>query len=126
MKKNRKQVMAKEIVIDFLICFGFALVSWVGFFPLSDYTIGTILSLACVPGALFCILFVAKFIQFLIDAAGRVNERDKQRTELLEKISEPATSTSAADEIAKYKSLLDSGAITSEEFEAKKKQLLDL
>lgn len=129
MKKNRKQVTAKEIVIDFLICSGFALVSLVSFIFLHDYTIGTILSLACIPGGLFGIIFVAKFIQFLIDAAGRVNERDerdKQRTELLEKMSEPTTSVSAADEIAKYKSLLDSGAITSEEFEAKKKQLLGL
>lgn len=126
MKKNRKQVTAKEIVIDFLICSGFALVSVVGFMFLHEYTIGTILSFACIPGALFGILFVAKFIQFLIDAAGRVSERDKQRTELLEKISEPTTSVSAADEIAKFKSLLDSGAITSEEFEAKKKQLLGL
>ena len=34
--------------------------------------------------------------------------------------------TSAADEIRKYKSLLDDGIITQEEFEAKKKQLLNL
>lgn len=33
---------------------------------------------------------------------------------------------STADEIAKYKQLLDAGAITQEEFEAKKKQLLNL
>ena len=33
---------------------------------------------------------------------------------------------SAADEIKKYKELLDMGAITQEEFEAKKKQLLGL
>ena len=33
---------------------------------------------------------------------------------------------SAADEIRKYKSLLDDGIITQEEFEAKKKQLLNL
>lgn len=35
-------------------------------------------------------------------------------------------SVSAADEIAKYKKLLDDGAITKEEFELKKKQLLNL
>lgn len=34
--------------------------------------------------------------------------------------------TSRADEIMKYKKLLDSGVITQEEFEVKKKQLLDL
>lgn len=36
------------------------------------------------------------------------------------------TTTSNADEILKYKQLLDCGAITKEEFEAKKKQLLGL
>lgn len=38
----------------------------------------------------------------------------------------PATSTSAADELKKFKELLDSGVITQEEFDAKKKQLLGL
>ena len=37
-----------------------------------------------------------------------------------------APQLSAADEIAKFKGLLDSGAITQEEFDAKKKQLLGL
>lgn len=36
------------------------------------------------------------------------------------------SSTSAADEIRKYKELLDEGIITAEEFEQKKKQLLGL
>lgn len=36
------------------------------------------------------------------------------------------TSESSADEIAKYKTLLDSGAITEEEYNEKKKQLLGL
>lgn len=36
------------------------------------------------------------------------------------------SSTSAADEIKKYKNLLDEGIITQEEFDAKKKQLLNL
>ena len=37
-----------------------------------------------------------------------------------------ATAYSPADEIKKYKELLDMGVISQEEFEAKKKQLLDL
>lgn len=37
-----------------------------------------------------------------------------------------STQISSADEILKYKNLLDSGIITQEEFEAKKKQLLGL
>lgn len=36
------------------------------------------------------------------------------------------TATSAADEIAKYKSLLDSGAITQEEYDKKKSELLNI
>ena len=36
------------------------------------------------------------------------------------------TVTSSADEIVKLKKLADDGIITQEEFEAKKKQLLDL
>lgn len=38
----------------------------------------------------------------------------------------PPLSTSPADEILKYKNLLDMGAITQSEFEEKKKQLLGL
>ena len=38
----------------------------------------------------------------------------------------PAPAASAADEIKKFKELLDLGAITQEEFDAKKKQLLGL
>ena len=41
----------------------------------------------------------------------------------------PATApvqVSAADEIKTYKELLDAGALTQEEFDAKKKQLLEL
>jgi len=34
--------------------------------------------------------------------------------------------TSTTDELMKYKELLDSGVITQEEFDAKKKQLLNL
>ena len=35
-------------------------------------------------------------------------------------------SKSSADKLKKYKNLLDSGSISQEEFEAKKKQLLNL
>ena len=36
------------------------------------------------------------------------------------------TTTSNADELKKYKELLDEGIISQEEFDAKKKQLLNL
>ena len=42
------------------------------------------------------------------------------------KPQQAAASVDTADEIAKYKKLADDGTITQEEFEAKKKQLLDL
>lgn len=41
-------------------------------------------------------------------------------------ITAPASIVGGADEIKKYKELLDGGVITQEEFEAKKKQLLGL
>lgn len=41
-------------------------------------------------------------------------------------ISTAANNNSAADEIAKYKSLLDSGAITQDEYDKKKKELLGI
>lgn len=125
MKKARK-ITAKEIVIDFLICSGLTSIGLVGWLWLSDYTIGTVMTFVLIPAAFFDLIFIAKFIQFLIDAAGRVAERDKQRTALLDEIGKSAKSASAADEIAKYKDLLDSGAITQEEYDAKKKQLLGL
>ena len=43
-----------------------------------------------------------------------------------DKIQEPINNTSTAEELKQYKELLDSGVITQEEFEAKKKQLLGL
>ncbi len=47
-----------------------------------------------------------------------VKERNLQKTEI--------QSISYADEIKKFKNLLDEGIITQEEFEVKKKQLLEL
>lgn len=41
-------------------------------------------------------------------------------------VKEPEATISPADELMKWKSLLDQGVITAEEFEAKKKQLLGL
>lgn len=40
--------------------------------------------------------------------------------------SEPIQQISAADELIKYKGLLDAGVLTQEEFDAKKKQLLGI
>lgn len=43
-----------------------------------------------------------------------------------EETGQPSSNNSAADEIRKYKELLDDGIITQEEFDIKKKQLLGL
>lgn len=48
---------------------------------------------------------------------------DKMKSE---QIKSNSTNTSSADELKKYKELLDSGVISQEEFEAKKTQLLGL
>lgn len=51
---------------------------------------------------------------------------ERQQKENKSTIIENIISTSNADELKKYKDLLDSGIITQEEFDAKKKQLLGL
>ena len=54
-------------------------------------------------------------------------ELSKSEYELeLKKVNETTNSVSSADELKKYKELLDMGIITHEEFDAKKKQLLGL
>ena len=57
----------------------------------------------------------------------KINER-QQNTETTQKtVAVPtATPASSADELKKFKELLDAGIITQEEFDAKKKQLLGL
>jgi hypothetical protein len=52
----------------------------------------------------------------------KIQPKIKKRLEENNKVVE----TSNADEILKFKNLLDSGIITQEEFDAKKKQLLGL
>lgn len=52
-----------------------------------------------------------------------VNRQDKNESMTAIK---PEVAQSSADEIAKFKALLDEGVITQEEFDAKKKQLLGL
>ena len=52
-------------------------------------------------------------------------QKTKNTTEV-EKTTPTTISTSNADELKKFKELLDSGIITQEEFDAKKKQLLGL
>ena len=53
-----------------------------------------------------------------------VAEYVKQRVDQIK--NSTGTVFSSADELKKFKELLDSGIISQEEFEAKKKQLLNL
>lgn len=57
----------------------------------------------------------------IMDALATVPVQSIATTEIKQEIH-----ASSADELRKYKELLDSGVITQEEFDAKKKQLLDL
>ena len=50
--------------------------------------------------------------------------QDKQRVDQIK--NSTGTVFSSADELKKFKELLDSGIISQEEFDAKKKQLLNL
>lgn len=63
----------------------------------------------------------SRFIVGLAEEAGLAKEAP-----VIVQPTQPAAANNNADEIKKYKDLLDSGVITQEEFEAKKKQLLDL
>jgi len=56
--------------------------------------------------------------------AGR--EIQRRFTEYQKSAAAPMPQTSAADEIRKFKELLDIGAITQEEYDAKKKELLGI
>ena len=55
-----------------------------------------------------------------------VANQNAQQSQPNEPVQENVEETDAAEQIRKFKSLLDDGIITEEEFEAKKKQLLDL
>lgn len=67
------------------------------------------------------ILLGAAVVCNMLKRSGLISPKVKK--EIVDQHNEPA---SHADEIKKYKDLLDSGAITQEEFDEKKKQLLDL
>lgn len=63
-------------------------------------------------------------ISFFVDAVNKEIENYKQSKN--QPVTQVVSSTSAADELLKFKQLLDMGAITEEEFNIKKKELLGL
>lgn len=60
------------------------------------------------------------------DIHGEISRLLLERQDMKYNTPKKEVHTSNADELKKYKELLDSGIITEEEFNAKKKQLLDL
>ena len=79
-----------------------------------------------VPGGLFyveALLIIATTVFSLMAYIKSCKESDNAVNTIP---STSITSTSSAEELKKYKELLDTGVITQEEFDAKKKQLLDL
>lgn len=79
-----------------------------------------------------------EMLKFFADEQANISLIEKQRNVMAESLDLPTISfqnntnngdsanISSADEIRKYKELLDDGIITEEEFNAKKKQLLNL
>lgn len=61
-----------------------------------------------------------------IQAFTEAFSEELQNYEMMQEASVSVNQADAADEIMKFKKLLDAGAITEEEFSAKKKQLLGL
>lgn len=74
-------------------------------------------------GGCFGILYIIDIINI---ATGKLGPADGSAYEDANTAAKPASSTTAADELGKYKELLDAGALTQEEFEEKKKQILGL
>ena len=96
-------------------------------FSLGDYTVGDDkckISLSFTFYIMLGILFLLAAVTLIgykkAEAKGILDDDPKiYKTEVINTVS-------TADELSKYKALLDSGVITPEEFEAKKKQLLGL
>ena len=63
---------------------------------------------------------------FVTAANKAIEESKKANKEVPSPLTTIVQNTSDADELKKYKDLLDNGVITQEEFDAKKKQLLGL
>lgn len=76
-------------------------------------------------GGCFGILYIIDIVNIatgnLLPADGSPYEDDRKAA-----ASQSALAVNAADELKKYKNLLDEGVITEEEFQSKKEQLLKL
>lgn len=72
------------------------------------------------------LLFLAVVVAFAKRSSLIAGSSDSGKTQQKTVINNIKTDTTNADEIKKYKELLDMGAITQEEFDKKKKELLGL
>ena len=83
------------------------------------------IAVATASGAIrFC--FVTNAAEIHTAISKLLLERQAKRETVSAAAAAPTATASNADELQKYKALLDSGAITQEEYEAKKKQILGL
>ncbi len=74
------------------------------------------------PGVLFIVLLFAVVVVAFAKRSSVIAESKESQQTVVNNIQKATN----ADELKKYKDLLDSGAITQEEFDAKKKELLGL
>ena len=125
--EGKKRNSIFTVLISCVQFFSFLLCSIV--FSLGDYTLGEDkcnISLSFTFYIMLGILFLLAAVTLIgykkAEAKGILDDNPKiYKTEVVNNIA-----ISPADELSKYKALLDSGVITPEEFEAKKKQLLGL
>ena len=78
------------------------------------------------PGFLFYVCCVLMLVLALISVIGYLKAAKEGIEEEVVKVKVITNDSSNAEELIKYKQLLDMGIITQEEFDAKKKQLLGL
>ena len=64
--------------------------------------------------------------KYFVDQANREIEKREQRDSAPSQVINQVAASSDADELRKFKALLDDGIITQEEFDAKKRQILGL
>ena len=93
------------------------------FFFVAGSPLGGLVNLA------ICILAIVALVGRIMAERGLFGSLAKKKdlnNSTISNSSIPQPVSSDADEIKKYKELLDQGAITEEEYEAKKKQILGL
>lgn len=114
-----------------LVFFGFVLWLWLLFSILGDlYSRHDVSGWGKAGWTVFMIVLpIVGVLAYLISqgqsmAERRINDAAKAQTDFDTYVKSVATSTSSADEIGRAKELLDSGAITQDEYDALKRKAL--